>query len=129
MKNLHIDKDLEPNSLSPIKKPGFEHSIKKFNEDISNKFMKSLIKNKNLPVFITQGVQTEGVFIENCCQTDENWKDFDRMVKILEDDVNKLRIENIRLDKSLKTAQNSLALRGQVTFIKNGDLCIKIRYF
>lgn len=39
-----------------------------------------------------------------------------KQAQILEQDLNHLRIENIRLEKALKSLQNTLALRGQVDF-------------
>ena len=89
---------------------------KKFSEfladssEISNKFMKSLIKKRSFPSFTHQSSQTE-VPAEISSENNE------RMMRILEEDAHKLRFENIRMEKALKTAQNSLALRGQV--IKN----------
>lgn len=40
----------------------------------------------------------------------------EKTIKILEVDVNKLRIENIRLEKALKTLQDTLAVCGKVCF-------------
>ncbi len=69
--------------------------------------MKSLIKKKSFPIFLHQSCQTE-FFSEITTENNE------KMMRVLEEDVNKLRFENIRLEKALKTAQNSLALRGKV---------------
>lgn len=45
-----------------------------------------------------------------------------KIIEILENDVNKLRIENIRLEKSIKNLQETLALRGQVFYINHFEL-------
>ncbi len=40
-----------------------------------------------------------------------------KVVQIMEQDLSKIRIENIKLDKAFKTAQESLSVLGKVTVL------------
>ena len=48
-------------------------------------------------------------------------------MKIVEEDLSKARIQNIKLDKALKVAQDNLAVKGKVT-INSFNIRILISY-
>lgn len=59
--------------------------------------------------------------VERACQTEDSWQALQeeiqnqqRAMRLLEEDVSKLRIENIKLEGALKTAQENLAVKGKV---------------
>ena len=78
--------------------------------DLSNKFLKSLIKKKSLPMCQSQSIQTDDWNSEIL----EKSHRLESQLKVYESDIDKLRFENLKLEKTLKTLQESLALRGQV---------------
>ena len=78
--------------------------------DLSNKFLKSLIKKKSLPMCQSQSIQTDDWISEIL----EKNHGLESQLKVYQSDIDKLRFENLKLEKTLKTLQESLAIRGQV---------------
>ena len=82
--------------------------------DLSNKFLKSLIKKKSLPMCQSQSIQTDD-WLSELLEKDNR---LESQLKIYESDIDKLRFENMKLEKTLKTLQETLATRGQVRIKK-----------
>ena len=67
-----------------------------------------------MPLYSTQSTQTEAFSLENIKELLEKELKMQELLKIYESDIDKLRFENLKLEKALKSLQETLASRGQV---------------
>lgn len=100
-----------------------------FSSDLSNKFLKSLIKKKSLPVFLSEGTQTEEKLFSGSQELEElkdKNRKLEQTIANFQADIDKLRFENLKLEKTIKTLQESLAIRGQVRFLRKKKIVLSI---
>jgi len=77
---------------------------------------------KSLADFAVQTTPKEAIALEEFTKLRTDYDHQSRIVKVMEDDLSKIRIENIKLDKALKSAQENLAVLGKVTLFYS-SLC------
>jgi len=62
----------------------------------------------------TQTTPKHQISLDEYSKLKEEYENQKKQLKVMEDDLSKIRIENIKLEKALKTAQESLAAIGKV---------------
>jgi len=98
-------------------------SINKFDDEAlyynKENYIDLSVHRQELKYTSELGVQTtpkQEISLEEVTRLKIEFDNQNKVVKIMEEDLSKIRIENIKLDKALKSAQESLSVLGKVIY-------------